>query len=165
MIHIQDNIRYYYDNITVPIHRNSLKLNPTFTLSNTQEEDGNYYILIFNRHQLLDLIKEYKNHSLRFTYKYSGKGNLAWMLDHLAEFNGNKVKLIYDYSHSRQRILEKRFYNVHFSLLKKESYDPSEMLKTIYYYRQGQVYYVEKFSPSGELISSIYYHENGLVVK
>ncbi len=165
MIHIQDEVRYYYSDIVVPKHRNNLKLNPVFTISNTKKDNGNYYILIFNRHQLLDIIKEYKSHSLRFTYKYSCKGNLAWMLDHCTDFNGNQVKVIYDYSRLKQRVLEKRFYNVHFDLLKKELYAPSEMLRSIYYYRQRQVYYVEQFNLSGELVDSTYYHENGLRVK
>ncbi len=164
MIHIQDEVRYYYS-VVVPKHRNDLELNNNFTLLNLNNNDGNYYILIFNRHQLLDLIKEYKNHSLRFTYKYSCKGNLAWILDHFTESNGNQVKIIYDYSHSKQRVLEKRFYNAQYDLLKKELYSPNEMLKTIHYYRQRQIYYVEGFSPSGELLESIYYHENGLMIK
>jgi len=127
------------------------------------EKEKTYFEIIYSTHTSSYTIKEFEKNRIKKIFKYSRKGNLAWIKHYLSN-NNFCVKSIFDYSQSMKKVHEKRFYNDLNEFVKKEVYDKNESLKSNIYYRKGIAYYKENFDLHGKLLESIYYNENGLKV-
>ncbi len=147
----------FYKNIIITDKQHDLVYTKPISHSNS----GCYFKRISHKNKLI--ILEYINNKIIKKYSYSSKGNLSLLTSYN---NGNKNYIIttfYDYSLSKKRIKEKRFYTNKYKYLKKEQYDKNNYLILITYFVKGIPYYKERFN-DGFLISSNYYNEKGLKI-
>ncbi len=162
-IHMQE----YYRSLTISDHLNELRLTHSSSISSLDQETKGCYFEVnyYSKPHYYLIILEFNLNQLVRKYKYSRKGNLAWIMNYRVGKKKYIVKTIYDYSLTSKRIQEKRFYTNKLKYLKKELYDKNERIQAIHYFREGTPYYIEYFNTTGILLKSDYFHENGLKIK
>lgn len=147
-------------------HQNDLFFSSTSLINDIHNvKEGSYFEVTYSSNFSSLVISEFYQFNIVRKYKYSRKGNLVWVMHSNMGKMKNYIKVIFDYSFSKKKMKEKRFYNPTFHYLKKEAYDKKGHLKAITYYRKGIPYCVERFKTPGVLLESVYFHENGLQVK